>query len=252
VQILGDLLLLKLPSELEHRPKELQELVQRLLKLASFRSIVWLQGISGETRKPQITLLHGVSTKTVHEEAGVRYVVDVAKVMFSKLNRKERERMARIAKAGDTVVDMFAGIGYFSLPLARRATRVYAIDMNPDAIELLIEAMQLNGLLNIVPILSDNRKVLLANVADRIVMGYLFETERFISQARKFAKPNASVVVHFHRIFPNKLSKEEISEQVVRWFEQSFDEVKILGIYKIKNYAPGKIHYVVDVGCKKG
>ena len=241
--------MLRLPRELEDKEDLLDRLVSELRNVGRFRSIVWLLRISGETRKPEIKILYGKETKTIHREAGVSYVVDVAKVMFSRLNRKERERMASVGSSGEVAVDMFAGIGYFTLPLATRVSKVYAIEMNPDALELLIEALEINSLDNVVPILSDNRKVLLDSVADRIVMGYLFETERFLAQARRFAKPRS--VVHFHRIFPSKLSRDQIADQVTNWFSEHFSEVRILGIHRIKNYAPGKVHYVVDVECKK-
>jgi tRNA wybutosine-synthesizing protein 3 len=56
-----------------------------------------------------------------HREAGVTYVLDVTRCMFSSGNTSERARMGRLNCSGETIVDLFAGIGYFTIPLLARA-----------------------------------------------------------------------------------------------------------------------------------
>lgn len=88
--------------------------------------------IHGETRKPDYELLYGNDTITVHVENGVKYKLDVARIMFSPANVKERVRMAEVAKPGELVVDMFAGIGHLSLPMTvHKGARVIAIEKDP-------------------------------------------------------------------------------------------------------------------------
>jgi tRNA wybutosine-synthesizing protein 2 len=74
--------------------------------------------VTGVERRPSVRLIWGEGTETVHREHGVEYAFDTARQMFSKGNVHERLRMGRTVRDGETVVDMFAGIGYFTLPMA--------------------------------------------------------------------------------------------------------------------------------------
>lgn len=51
-----------------------------------------------------------------HRENGITYSFDATKCMFSWGNLSEKLRMARLDCKEETVVDLFAGIGYFVLP----------------------------------------------------------------------------------------------------------------------------------------
>lgn len=51
-----------------------------------------------------------------HRENGITYSFDATKCMFSSGNLSEKLRMSRLDCTNEIVVDLFAGIGYFSLP----------------------------------------------------------------------------------------------------------------------------------------
>ena len=101
-------------------------------------------------------------TETVIKENNILYKLDVARIEFSKGNFKERKRVWKSVRKDEVIVDMFAGIGYFTLPLAKfsQAKLIYAIDLNPKAIEYLKENLRMNYVSHkVVPILGDCRKV---------------------------------------------------------------------------------------------
>jgi len=73
------------------------------------------------TRDSQALLLLGGSGWVQHKEGGVAYSLDVTKCMFSSGNTTERQRMAKLQCCGETVVDLYAGIGYYTLPFLCKA-----------------------------------------------------------------------------------------------------------------------------------
>ena len=68
------------------------------------------------TRDSQLALLRGSHAWVEQRENGIRYALDAAKCMFSSGNVSEKLRVARFECGGETVIDLFAGIGYFTLP----------------------------------------------------------------------------------------------------------------------------------------
>jgi tRNA wybutosine-synthesizing protein 2 len=152
------------------RPEEVGD---ALLALHSEADTVLARGgIGGEHRQPDVSVVAGEGdTETVHTEHGTRYALDLASVMFAPGNKAERARMGEEVVEGERVLDMFAGIGYFALPMARAGAEVTAVEKNPDAFRFLAENAQLNGV-------SDNLDCLLGDCrdvdtgADRVVMGY--------------------------------------------------------------------------------
>jgi tRNA wybutosine-synthesizing protein 2 len=149
------------------------ELGEALLELHGDADTVCIHGgVSGVHRTPDCRVVAGSGdTETVHVEHGTRYALDCATVMFSPGNQAERVRMGDVVADGERVFDMFAGIGYFALPMARAGANVTAVETNPAAYRYLVENAKLNDVTgNLQPILGDCRDV--ETTADRVVMGY--------------------------------------------------------------------------------
>jgi tRNA wybutosine-synthesizing protein 2 len=188
-----------------------------------------------------------VGTTTVHREHGLSFAFDAARVMFSSGNVAERARLGSLDCRGETVVDLFAGIGYFSIPLAARAraSRVYACEVNPDAFEFLQENTRLNRVEEtVVPLMGDCRKVAPRAVADRVVCGYIGGTDRFLPTALAALKP-AGGIVHFHEAYPQETKFADARLALGRAACGGF-KVRVLGQREVKSFAPGIDHVVVD------
>ncbi|AMQ18312.1 tRNA(Phe) (4-demethylwyosine(37)-C(7)) aminocarboxypropyltransferase Taw2 [Thermococcus peptonophilus] len=247
VQI-GDVLILPLRPELEPYKRRIAEVYAQVI---GAKTVLRKGHIHGETRKPDYELLYGKDTVTVHVENGVKYKLDVARVMFSPANVKERVRMAEVAKPGELVVDMFAGIGHLSLPMAvHKGARVIAIEKNPYTFRFLVENIWLNGVQDLMtPYNMDNRDFPAENIADRILMGYVVTTHEFIPKALSIAKDEA--IIHYHNTVPEKLRPEEpfaTFKRIAR--EHGYDAEKLKELV-IKRYAPGVWHVVVDIRVYK-
>ncbi len=252
-QIIGDILLLKFMKIRSMKQK--RTVAKAIMKLLPYvKTVCEIKSVKGEFRKPRIIKLAGNGTVTMHKEHGVLYRLDTKKVMFSKGNLFERQRLAHKIK-NEVVVDMFAGIGYFSLGL-KDAKKIYAIEKNPVAFRYLKENIKLNKTKNIKPILGDNRNVKLPEEADRIIMGY-FETkrrrnasgscEKFLKHAVRMLKSKG--IVHFHNIYKEKdLWKKPVNE--IKKACKGCG-IKILQKRRVKSIAPRTWHVVLDIEIRK-
>lgn len=240
-EIAGDVITVKMDPALF----EFGELIGRTYaEVLSARSVLAdVSGVSGEFREPDMTLLYGPSGESVKLENGIRYCFDVTKVMFASGNLAERKRMKCLDCTGETVVDMFCGIGYFTLPLAKYsgARRVFACEKNPQSYRFLLKNLALNEIDNVIPLLGDNRDIPGKAFADRILMGYVQTTSVFVPKALEMAKPGC--MIHYHDTFP--VGKEE--KMIREIFDRYCSEYTIERIIEVKSFAPGVSHYVADI-----
>jgi len=244
---LGRVLLLRVPEGLRARETEMAGLYARVLQVGA---VLAEEGpVSGVERRPSVRLVWGEGTATVHREHGVEYAFDAARQMFSKGNVGERLRMGRTVRDGETVVDMFAGIGYFALPMAVLGSprRVHAVEIDPEAHAHLVSNVERNGVGGVVePVLGDCRDAAPRGVADRVVMGYVGGTEAFLDAAMGVLGPGGGVV-HLHE----KYGIEEVPDRpmaaVAAAAEAAGRAARLLGWREVKSYAPAIVHAVVDV-----
>ncbi len=215
------------------------------------RSVVEdLSGIHGMFRTPEVRILWGRGMEAEHLEGGVRYRFDVAKIMFSSGNLPERTSIASKVRDGDVVVDLFAGIGYFALPIAVHAKpeRVYACEMNPVAFHYLVENVRLNRAPTVVPLLGDCRVTAPRGVADVVLMGH-FSAADYLDVAFECLR-DAGLVV-YHELCPKeqfpKSPLAHLTEGArTHWYDLESAHSRIL-----KSYAPGIVHAVVEARVRR-
>jgi tRNA wybutosine-synthesizing protein 2 len=139
---------------------------------------------------------------------------------------------------------MFAGIGYFTIPIGvhSNAREVIAIEINPNSYHFLCENIELNKLDNITPILGDCKVETPKFKADRIIMGYVKTTHHYLKVA--IDSLNEGGILHYHETVPEKLMETRPIERIIS--QANGRDVELLKINKIKKYAPGVEHVVVD------
>jgi len=234
-KVIGDILVLK------NEPSNIQELLQ----LPEVKRIVKLGRINGHKREPDVEILVGDNTETIHRENHCLFKLDVARVMWSKGNTTERQRIGSIVNDGEIIVDMFAGIGYFSIPIAvhSKPKKIYSIEINPVSYSYLKENIVLNKAESIIkPIFGDCRKVAPKGIADRVLMGYIGNTHEFLGTAMETVKPGG--IIHYHESVPDILKFERPLQRIVDAAKSH--ELKILKKRIIKKYSPGVYHVVID------
>ena len=224
---------------------ESYEDLQVLSKKHNVKTIMEIDHIQGTKREPVYNILYGNETETIHKENGCLFKLDLSKVMWSKGNNNERLRIAKLVEDNEVVLDMFAGIGYFSIPIGvhSNAKHIYSIEINPNSYFYLCENIKLNKLDNITPILGDCMVHAPKYKADRIIMGYVKTTHHYLNVA--INSLNEGGILHYHETVPEKLMNTRPLERIIS--QAGNREVELLKLNKIKKYAPGVEHVVLDV-----
>ncbi|MBE6499449.1 MAG: class I SAM-dependent methyltransferase family protein [Methanobrevibacter thaueri] len=208
------------------------------------KTIMEIDHIQGTKREPVYKILYGNETETINKENGCLFKLDLSKVMWSKGNNNERLRIAKQVTDNETIIDMFAGIGYFSIPIGVHANpkKVISIEINPNSYHFLCENIKLNKITNITPVLGDCMQITPKYKADRIIMGYVKTTHHYLKTA--INSLNKGGILHYHETVPEKLMKTRPIERIIS--QANNREVELIKINKIKKYAPGVEHVVID------
>jgi len=254
--VIGSVVLVEISAA--PRPTEVGEALLALHENAD--TVLARGGIDGEQREPDVEVLAGDGdTETIHTEHGIRYALDFSEVMFSPGNKAERARMGDAASAGERVFDMFAGIGYFTLPMARAGARVTATEINPASFRYLVENARLNDVHERVDLYrADCRDVAETVSADRVVMGYYDASEprpddsqtesdasfEYLDSALAALEPGG--VLHMHEATPEQLVWERPIERLETAAAEAGRFAEVLDRHRVKGYSEGVAHVVVD------
>ncbi|MCX6815458.1 MAG: class I SAM-dependent methyltransferase family protein [Candidatus Aenigmarchaeota archaeon] len=245
-QIIGDVLLFKLPKLRQEQKEKIAAATMTLLPYV--KTVCEIKEIKGELREPEVVKLAGGKTETVHKENDILYKIDVSQIMFSKGNLSERKRLIPQVKEGEIIIDMFAGIGYFSLGIAKftKAKEIMAIEKNPVAYNFLTDNILLNKINNINAIQGDCKTFAMSfkDYADRVIMGYFPGTEDFLDYAIFMARNNCTI--HFHNIYKIKDLWKKPLQQIEEACKKANVSYEILVKKKVKSYSPSTWHVVID------
>lgn len=248
---LGDVLVLRLPEGLRPHAREVAEAFAAVLRVKCV--LEDRSGVAGEYREMRAEVLWGDDPVATHVENGVTFRFDASRVMFSSGNVAERKRAAQLPAAGETVVDMFAGIGYFALPLAvhARPARVVALEKNPVAYRWLVENARLNGVQHVVECWhGDNREYPQDGLADRVLMGYFPGTKAFLPKAFALLKPQGGVV-HYHDTAHERAWKDEMTRSLLDAARACGTVVRVAGARVVKSHSPGVVHAILDAHVRR-
>jgi tRNA wybutosine-synthesizing protein 2 len=242
-QILGDLVLVNIPTKITRLKREIGEALLDLYPRC--KSVLWDKGVHGSLRTPEIEVIAGAGTRTVHKENRCKFALDASRVMFSAGNFAERVRMSTIG-SNERVLDMFCGIGQLSIPIAvhSRPQSIVAIELNSVAYSYLRKNITLNRVNDIVrPILGNCAHVTPNAQFDRVIMGH-FDACDYLHRALCSLAPEG--VLHYHELVPVEVMYKRPYAHIEQAAQALARSADLLGIRKVKDYAPGIVHVVVD------
>ncbi|MCA1812878.1 MAG: class I SAM-dependent methyltransferase family protein [Halobacteriales archaeon] len=245
--VVGDLIVVKLePGLLPHAAE-----VGRALLAAhkGARGVLLDEGVQGTYRIRALRTIAGEPrTRTEHREHGLRLDVDLAKAYFSPRLASEHARVAEQVRQGEVVLDLFAGVGPFALLIAKhgKAQRVYAVDLNADAVEAIQRNAQRNKVEERVQAVLADADEFARSVqgrCDRVIMNLPHGADQHWEQALGAGKPRA--VVHYHRIIERAQVDAHVRGLVERaalaGWRVTERERRV-----VRDYSPAQSHYAVD------
>ena len=252
MDFVGDVAVIEIPPELEAYKQTVGEAVLKIHKRVRL-VLAKSSAIEGVYRLREFETIAGVGKpETIHKEFGCIYHVDLAKVYFSPRLSREHDRVASQIKDGETVIDMFAGVGPFSIQIAKRHknVQVYAVDVNPIAVSYLKKNIEANHVdKNVVPLSGDIRRVVeerLIGVADRVIMNLPEKAEEYVDIASKALKPEGGTA-HYYEFtsMPEPLKTARIRlVEAVKQTGRNVKKVSYVGF--VRATAPYTFQVVVD------
>jgi len=220
--------------------------------------------VTDGTRSSQVEILAGTGTGwvIVPGPRNVRYTYDVTRCMFSEGNAAEKERVAEWTVSDETILDLYAGIGFWTLPLlAAGAQHVISCEWNPDAVQALQQGLKLLGSdyeERCEVLAGDNRRAevqaAVSRRCHRVMLGLIpFSRDGFPTAVSALRDEGGVMHVHW-----NTLAEEERStaESVAKELEVLLSSqrgiawrCRVEHVQRIKWFAPRVRHVRIDVRC---
>jgi tRNA (guanine37-N1)-methyltransferase len=249
--IIGDIAIIELHPSAEPYEQTIAEALTQVHK--SVRTVFSKAGpITDSLRLRPLHLVLGENrSETIHKEHGCRFKVDVSKAFFSPRLSSEHKRIADQVAPGEFVLDMFAGIGPFSVLIAKRLDKVtvHAIDANPEAAKLIEENARLNRVQDKITVWSGDAHQLvtenLSRQADRVIMNHPSEAKNFLEDAAQAINPSGGTA-HYYTFADGDDCEIKAKEELRGGLADSKWEIEKTTTHRVRGVAPMKWQVVVD------
>ena len=206
--------------------------------------------VSGDFRESGVKMLLGDDDWVVRRESGVDYGYPMTRCMFSAGNVNERRRMGEVASEGEVVVDLYAGIGYYTLPaLVHGGSTAHACEWNPEAVKALRWGLEANGVEDRCTIHEGDNRIAaqsLGGVADRVFLGLLPSSEEGLETALEVLSPSGGTL-HVHGLAPSKDHSSWVGDLLSSASSLRPGSELSHELTRVKSYAPHWDHVVLDL-----
>ncbi len=250
--IVGDIAILRIPDAL--LPKK-GLIADALLERVKNVNTVLMQTtpVEGEYRLRGLEVLAGEPRfETIHKEHGCLYKVDLRCAYFSPRLSAERLRVVSQVKPNEVVVNMFAGVGPYSILIAKkvRAVKVYSIDNNPEAYRYMQENIRMNKVEGaVIPLLGDAAEVtksLLQRSADRVILPLPERALAYLNIA-SLALREEKGIIHYYEHVRYAKGEDPIDKAVERIRSQARFNFRAEYAGVVREVGPRVAQVVVDL-----
>jgi len=229
--VVGDIAVIRVPQILAPKRELIADAVVRVHSNVK-TVLMQTSAVSGDFRIRSLEWVSGAKkTLAVHCEFGCVLEVDLAKAYFSPRLSFERKRIAGLVKPDETVVNMFAGVGCFSIIMARHSEvgKVFSVDLNPYAVGFMRKNVRLNRVHGkVIPLLGDSAvfvKERLRHVADRVLMPLPERACEYLDYALMALKPHGGWIHYYDFVHAAKSE-----EPVVKAKDKVTEKLNGLGV----------------------
>ena len=251
---IGDIIIVRIPDSLISKKKIIGKALLEQVKTAK---TVFHQSspVEGDFRTRNLELIEGdEKTETEYRENGCRFIVDVEKAFFSPRLSTERERISNLVNDNDVIINMFGGVGMFSLLAARKKScTVYNIDINPVASKLCEENIKLNKLKGrVISLNGDATEIIkeqLQDKADRVLMLLPERSDEFLDTAISSLKKNGIIHYYSHIHAEKKQDAPKLSEE--HFLNINKIQADILDSRVVRPVGPRFYQTVVDIKIQR-
>ena len=244
-EMIGDIALI------EADEPEAEKIADAILKVHSNIKTVLgaLTPVEGEYRTRQFKVIKGEEkTETIHKEHQCRYVIDLERAYFTPRLSTERSRILEQIKPGEFVLDMFAGVGPYSILISKKskAGKVIAIDKNPDAIELLKRNAILNKAIDIEVIEGDANEEAgkFEGMADHVIMNLPHNAYDFLDAAVIATKKGG--IIHYYAM----THEDDLFDSSIKLIEEAASRagrtIEVVEKRSVRSYAPHQYNICID------
>jgi tRNA (guanine37-N1)-methyltransferase len=208
----------------------------------------------GELRVQRLLHLAGEDrTRTVHREYGLSFHVDIARVYFNPRLATEHRRVAEESVDGEMVLDMFSGVGGFSIHIASlRRARVVAVDLNPvaaslAALNVVENRRRLKGEVTVLRADAALLPRILKPVFTRIIMNHPTASKYYIGEACRLA--GRDTIIHY---YTKTINCREAEEEVLERVGSCCRRVEVVYCRSVLEYSPSQAVYNVTLRVSGG
>ncbi len=259
LEIIGDIALIRKPVNLSLDDEKLGlyvKLGERLLEEIDSVKSVWLAAspVSILTKTRDYVFLAGENrSETVYREHGCRFKLDIRKVYVSPRLSHEHGWFAGFVEDGDRILNMFAGVGFFSIiPACKKRVSSYAIDINPHAYQYMVENISINKVDDrVFPLNGDSciiAELLREDSFDHVIMPYPEKAIYYIPLAMRKVKPGGYIHLYVHTDIPRRGVLEKIASIVSKALRRSGAiSFELTRIREVRTVGPRYGQYTVTV-----
>ncbi len=253
--VIGDIAIFKATSV---NASTVEAVAKQIMSVHKGVKTVFVQSspVAGDFRVRELKLAAGENrTISKYKEADCIFAVDVEKCYFSPRLSHERMRVANLVKNSEIVVNMFSGVGCFSILIGKKSdnAKVYSIDINPIACRFMEENVRINRLFNrVIPLLGDSREIIeykLKGLADRVLMPLPELSMQYLPYALMALKPRGGWI-HFYG-FEHAIKQEVPEEKTKSKVAQTLDNLGAQYNFKnsgvIRSIGPNWYQTVLDI-----
>jgi len=250
--VVGDIAIVKIPHGLTSKENLIAEKI--LSQMKNVRTILKQNSsVKGEYRTRDLVFLGGEKKYvSIYKENGCLFKVDLRTVYFSPRLSTERARIESMVKDEERILNMFAGIGTFSIIIAKKKNCIVdSVDSNPAAIEFALESLKLNKKLKgkVVPILGDAMAYARAHLGsfDRVLLPLPEKAHEFLLSAFESCKLDGESSVHYYV----HVSQEQfLDKNWISWHLEKLDlkrKYEVVNWKRVREVGPRYIQAVADI-----